>query len=256
MRRRYPVFRAIAAQLIALLVVGLLAFVVGRVFGVRPPVVLGVGLQALVATWLGHRFGLAGWWLLYQAAFGPTIWGLHRLELPPGAYLAAFLLVLLSNWNSFRHGVPLYLTSVPATRRLEILLGEQPVGFSFIDLGCGLAGPLDRLGRAFPHAQFTGVETAPLTFALAWLRCLPRGNCRIRYRSLWQTPLAPYDVVYCFLSPLPMSAVWEKMQAEHKPGAMLVSNTFGVPGVSPDQTIALSDWRGTRLLVWKNFRAS
>ena len=251
MRRRYPIFTALAAHALALLAVaGLVALIVNGI-GLRPPLWAAVGLQALLATVLGRRFGLARGWLFFQAGFLPVALGLHWLALPSWAYLAAFLLVLLLNWNSFRHGVPLYLTSVPATLRLEVLLLSQPAEFAFIDLGCGLAGPLCHLASAYPRARFTGVETAPLTFALAWLRSLPLRNCRIRYRSLWQTPLAPYDVVYCFLSPLPMPDLWKKAQAELKPGARLISNTFGIPGVEADQTIALGDWRSARLLVWE-----
>ena len=250
LRLRSPIFTALAAQALAVMAVGLLVVALGQGGGLRPPLILALALQALLATWLGRRFGLARGWLLFQAGFLPGIFGLHLLALPAGVYLAGFLLVLLFNWNSFRHGVPLYLTSASATRQLAELLRGLPAEFSFIDLGCGLAGPLCQLARSFPQARFTGVETAPLTFALAWLRCLPRRNCRIRYRSLWKTPLASYDVVYCFLSPLPMPALWAKAQAELKPGARLVSNTFGIPGVAPDQTIALGDWRSTRLLVW------
>ena len=251
MRRRYPIFKALAAHALALLAVAVAVVLVGQGLGLRPPLWAAVVMQAVLATLLGRRFGLARGWLLFQAGFLPVALGLHALALPAWLYLAAFLLVLLFNWNSFRHGVPLYLTSVPATLRLEMLLLSQPSGFAFIDLGCGLAGPLCHLASAFPRAQFTGVETAPLTFVLAWLRSLPLRNCRIRYRSLWKTPLVPYDVVYCFLSPLPMPALWAKAQAELKPGARLVSNTFGIPGVEPDQTIALGDWRSTRLLVWE-----
>ena len=231
--------------------VALLVVIVGQGLGVRPPLWLAVVLQAVLATVLGRRFGLARGWLFFQAGFLPGALALHALALPAWLYLLAFLLVLLLNWNSFRHGVPLYLTSVPATRRLAEWLSSQPANFTFIDLGCGLAGSLCHLASAFPRAQFTGVETAPLTFVFAWVRSLPLRNCRIRYRSLWKTPLASYDVVYCFLSPLPMPALWEKAQAELKPGARLVSNTFGVPGVEPDQTIALGDWRSTRLLIWE-----
>ena len=252
MRRRYPIFKALAAHALALLGVAVLVVLLIRQgTGLRPPLWAAVALQAVLATAFGHRFGLARGWLLFQAGFLPVALGLHALALPAWVYLAAFLLVLLLNWNSFRHGVPLYLTSTPATLRLKGLLLGQPARFAFIDLGCGLAGPLCQLAQAFPQAQFTGVETAPLSFALAWLRSLPLRNCRIRYRNLWTTPLAPYDVVYCFLSPLPMPAIWEKAQAELKPGARLVSNTFGIPGVEPDQTIALGDWRSARLLVWE-----
>ena len=251
MRRRYPIFKALGAHALALLAVAVLVVVLGQGLGLRPPLWAAVVLQAMLATLLGHRFGLARGWLVFQAGFLPVALCLQALALPAWVYLAAFLLVLLLNWNSFRHGVPLYLTSVPATLRIKMLLLSQPEGFAFIDLGCGLAGPLCLLASAFPRAQFTGVETAPLTFVLAWLRSLPLRNCSIRYRSLWKTPLAPYDVVYCFLSPLPMPALWAKAQAELKPGARLVSNTFGIPGVEPDQTIALGDWRSTRLLIWE-----
>jgi len=255
MRRRYPIFKALGAHALALLAVAVVVVLFAQSLSLRPPLWAAVVLQALLANLLGHRFGLARGWLLFQAGFLPVALGLQALALPAWVYLAAFLLVLLLNWNSFRHGVPLYLTSAPATLRLKGLLLGQPVSFAFIDLGCGLAGPLCQLARAFPQAQFTGVETAPLSFFLAWLRSLPLRNCRIRYRNLWRTPLASYDVVYCFLSPLPMPAIWEKAQAELKPGARLVSNTFGIPGVEPDQTIALGDWRSTRLLVWEK-RAS
>ena len=249
-RRRYPIFTALVAHVLALLLVALLVVGLGQGVGLRPPLWAAVVLQAGLASLLGRRFGLTGGWLLFQAGFLPVALGLHLLALPAWLYLVAFFFVLLLNWNSFRHGVPLYLTSTSATRRLAELLHGRPAEFNFIDLGCGLAGSLCQLAHAFPRAQFTGVETAPLTFVFAWLRCLPRRNCRIRYRSLWTTPLAAYDVVYCFLSPLPMPALWQKAQAELKPGALLVSNTFGIPGVEPDQTIELGDWRSARLLVW------
>lgn len=251
MRRRYPILRALLAQGIALAIVA--AGVVGLVelFTVRAPWFLVLAAQSALAVLVGRRLGLAKWWLVFQAAFAPALLGLHALALPPWAYLTAFLIVLLLNWNSFRHGVPLYLTSNPAIRRLAEVLHDQPGEFRFIDLGCGLAGPLCQLARCYPRAQFTGVETAPLAFALAWLRALPVRNCRIRYRNLWRVPLAPYEVVYCFLSPLPMPALWQKAQTEMRPGTLFISNTFGVPGVSPQRELALADWRGTRLLVWQ-----
>ena len=64
------------------------------------------------------------------------------------------------------------------------------------DLGCGLGDTPVDLSRRFPQATFVGVETAPLSFALAWLRCLPRRNCQVRYRDLWRVELGEFDVVY------------------------------------------------------------
>jgi hypothetical protein len=48
-----------------------------------------------------------------------------------------------------------------------------------------------------------------------------------------------------------MLEVWEKARREMKPGSLLVSNSFGIPGVEPDRVIEVKDWRRTRLLVFR-----
>lgn len=252
MRRRYPILTALAAQGAALLVVAPVVLVAFHGFQLQLPFLAVVAVQAALAAAFGVRFGLRRLWIVFHAAFVPALVGLHALALPAWAWFAAFLLVLFLNWNSFRHGVPLYLTGSGTNRALADLLRERGPRFRFIDLGSGLAGTLCGLARAYPESQFTGVETAPLSFALSWLRSLPLRNCRIRYRSLWREPLGAYDVVYCFLSPIPMPALWAKARAELKPGAWLVGNTFGIPGVPPDREIPVAaSRRPASLLVWK-----
>nr|MBP9655293.1 class I SAM-dependent methyltransferase [Rhodocyclaceae bacterium] len=64
-----------------------------------------------------------------------------------------------------------------------------------------------------------------------------RPNIRWRWDDLWQADLGNYDVVYAFLSRAPMPRLWEKVQAEMKPGSLFISNSFPVPGATPDQVI-------------------
>ncbi|HSX69654.1 MAG TPA: class I SAM-dependent methyltransferase, partial [Pseudomonas sp.] len=59
-----------------------------------------------------------------------------------------------------------------------------------------------------------------------------------------------YDVVYCFLSPAPMAELWTKARSEMRPGSLLISNSFEIPGVAPGEVIELNDWRASRLLLW------
>ena len=213
---------------------------------------LSTGLvQGIVAAVLGHLLGLSRWWLLINLIFAPALLLLSAFSIPPWVFLLGFVLLLLLYWNSFGGGVPLYLTGKVTRQQLEEILKQQTSMFRFVDLGSGLGGTLWHLSRRFPQARFEGVETAPLVFLASWFRCLFRKNCRIRYRSLWKVDLTQYDVVYCFLSPVPMPGLWKKAKAEMKRKALLVSNTFEIPGVAPSKIIELKDWRDSRLLIWE-----
>ncbi len=247
----HPAPRALLAQLGAALWVLGLMLLAQQLFAYRPSL-LGAGvLQGLLAAWLGRRLGLSAWWLPINLLFVPALLVLNGQQLPPLLLLGAFVLLVLLNWNSLGERVPLYLSGQKTIAELAKLLQPLPANLRFIDLGCGLAGSLYQLSRRYPQAHFVGVETAPLVFLLAWLRCLLRPNCQIRYRNLWQQPLGDFDVVYCFLSPAPMPRLWAKACQEMRPGARLVSNTFTIPGAPPDQSIELHDWRSSRLLIWQ-----
>lgn len=248
---RYPLLAAGLAQVLAIMLMAVVLVATVHMTGWRPSVWLVGLLQGLLAASLGRYLGLALWWWWLNLLFVPALLLASDAALPAWVFLGGFVLLLLLNWNSLSERVPLYLTG-PATRRqLLQWLAERPAGFRFVDLGCGPAGTLLALARRFPQAQFVGVETAPLSFAIAWLRALPQANCQIRYQSLWRVELADFDVAYCFLSPAPMAALWRKASAEMAAGSWLVSNTFAVPDVAPQQLIEMQDWRQSRLLLWQ-----
>ena len=80
---------------------------------------------------------------------------------------------------------------------------------------------------------------------------LRQPGTRPRLGSLWNLPLGEYRVVYAFLSPAPMQALWAKAQREMKPGTILISNTFRIPGVVPELECPLPDRRDAHLLVYR-----
>ncbi|HSC82469.1 MAG TPA: class I SAM-dependent methyltransferase [Pseudomonas sp.] len=251
LRSRYPALLALLAQILALAILAGLVLALLQFAGWRLLPWTAVVLQGVLAAALGHWLGLRGWWLPLNLAFAPGLLALQSGQWPAWWFLAAFLLLLLINWNSFRERVPLYLSGARARQHLSERLSELPADFRFIDLGCGLGGTLLQLARDYPAARLVGVETAPLVFLCAWLRCLPYRNCRVRYRNLWQEPLGEYAAVYCFLSPAPMPELWRKARGEMHAGSLLISNTFEIPGVPAQEIIELRDWRGSRLLIWQ-----
>ena len=90
-----------------------------------------------------------------------------------------------------------------------------------------------------------------MPFAIGWLRALMnRSRYRMSRQDLWQCDLAAHDIVYAFLSPVPMAALWRKAVAEMRPGTLFVSNTFAVPGVAPDEIVEGAGGRRA-LYVWR-----
>jgi hypothetical protein len=75
------------------------------------------------------------------------------------------------------------------------------------------------------------------------LRSAGLANCHWRWGDLWQTSLSGHNVVYAFLSPAPMPALWEKARREMPPGSLFVSNSFAVPGAVATRVIEVDDAR-------------
>jgi SAM-dependent methyltransferase len=248
MRSGPPVIRAFLAEAMAF---GLLAVVLRA--GLMPrhlPGAAVVLILGILATALGRGAGLTPGWTPFLLGLPWLVALLLRHPLPGWVWPAALVALVLVYGGGVLTRVPLYNSSRAAWEALLTLLPPGPARFA--DLGAGLAGPLAFLAKARPDGRFTGVEASPLTFLVAWLRTLPRrGNCRVRWGSLWREDLGGYDVVYAFLSPAPMPALWAKASREMRPGSLLVSNTFAIPGQEPVRTLPLPGRKDACLLVFR-----
>lgn len=212
-------------------------------------VIVASGCAAGVA-WLWR---LPIWWRYINLFFLPLVYLTLHVQtedgINPDWFLAAFVLLALTSFGAVRSRVPLYLSSPRAAEELAQRLPQQG---RLIDLGCGLGGPLARVNKLHPDANLTGVETAPLNWLLAKIRL--SGRATIRFGSLWTADLSTYDIVYAYLSPAPMAQLWEKARNEMKPGSLLISNTFAVPGFDADEIVEISkpgDLSHARLLIWR-----
>ena len=212
-------------------------------------------LCGLLAALLSLAIGLDRWWLPIQLLFAPLLVLALQLELNPWYYFGGFVLLALVYWSTFRTRVPLYLSGRKVWPAVEALLPAVETGRErrFVDLGCGVGGLLLHLACARPDMRFDGIELAPLPAAISKLRAaiVSGRNCRVLWGSFWKRSLADYDVVFAFLSPVPMPELWRKAHAEMRPGSLLISSTFTVPGQPPDRTIVVDDARGTRLHLWR-----
>ncbi len=250
-----------------------------RLTGLHPSPLVFALLCGLLATAFSHFAGLARWWLPIQLLFAPALVSMLALSIPPDIFLAAFLILLAVYWSTFRTQVPLYLSSNKVWHALEAQLpspaphpmpppegrgsshgavGEGKPNFRFIDLGSGLGGVLTHLARVRPDGHYSGVESAPLPFLWSWLRIRLGGyrNCDVHWGSIWDDSLVicdlvQYDVVFAYLSPVPMERLWRKARAEMRPGAVFISSTFAVPEQTPHEAVQVDDLHRSALLVWR-----
>lgn len=241
-----PALKALLAQIAACAAIYGLARA-----GMWPAAVWPLALgQAVAAAACAALLGSARWWLAIHLAFAPLLVAALQLGIAPGWYLAAFVVLAATFWTSFRTQVPLYLSNRRTVAAIAELLPQRS-GLRILDLGSGTGSFVAGIARRRPQWRVCGIEAAPAPWlASRWrTRCLR--NVALRRGDFFRAPWSEFDVVYAFLSPVPMAAVWDKARRELPAGALLLSNSFPVPGRKPDRVVELDDGRATRLFMYR-----
>ena len=243
--------QSLVIQGAALLGVALLNSLLQIPFPYQPTLWQLVLAQAALAAGLSRAWGQPAWWPPLHLGFLPATLLAQQAGLPAWVYLAAFVLLVLFYWSTFRTRVPLYLSGRKAWQNLASLLPKsQP--FRFIDLGSGLGGVPFYLESRFPHSHFYGTEIAPAPWLISRMRAWLRGSrvdfMRHDYVAL---DLARFDVVFAFLSPAAMPGLWQQAQAQMRHDTLFISLAFPISGRQPDHV--LEQDAGTRhaLYAWR-----
>jgi uncharacterized membrane protein len=205
-------------------------------------------VQVVLVVAVSYALKMPYWWLWIQALLPIGLFvGLSQQLIPVVWFgvIALFLMLVFSNVWSER--VPLYLSNRITHRALGQLVRERNIKIA-VDLGSGLGGVVRALAKQGVDA--TGVEFSPILAVLSAALCRWFGLGRVLRGDMWQQDLSHYDLVYVFLSPVPMSALWQKTQREMKTGSVFVSNSFAVPDHEPDDVWELADGRQTLLFIY------
>lgn len=247
--RSYPIIGAVIVQVIAAVVVITFNLLLAGVIDARLLLWTSLLLQGGLSAVLTRALGLAVWWVWIGLFFPLAVYlALLSGNLPAWPFAIAFMLLYLLFSNTARERVPLYLTNRKTAEALLSLMQESGAR-RFMDLGSGLGGvvrAIDGEGRVA-----VGVETAPLAWLVSVVLSKLNKRGRILRQDLWSTDISKEDVVYAFLSPEPMPMLFEKATREMKPGSLLVSNSFSVPGRAADEVWELSDGRKTQLFLYR-----
>ncbi|MCU0870449.1 MAG: class I SAM-dependent methyltransferase [Burkholderiales bacterium] len=244
-----PLLRAAVAQGIAWWAAG----VVGAGALAPWPAALG---QGAIAAAIGQGMRLPAWWIPLNVLLPVAVLGAGALGLAPGWYLGAFVTAAIVFWSTFRTRVPLFLSSDVACDALATLLQRHGRAGRFADLGAGTGTVLAKLAPRLRDWTLHGFEVAPGPWALARWRLRDQPNARVDRSDFWRASLRDFDIVYAFLSPVPMSALWCKVRDEMRAGTLFVSNSFAPADAPPPEVIPLVSADGSRpagdvLFVWR-----
>lgn len=226
-----PGVQALLMQALSLVLVLATAYGVDRIAGVQITLAFAALLQGALAAVFAWRRKLAPWWLPIQFFFPLAVLLFQSLHLPPWLFLAAFLLLTGLFWTTFRTQVPFYPSNSAVWSAIAARL-LQPA--RFIDIGSGFGGLVLRLAAQRPESRFHGIELAPLPWVASMLRARLAGSAARFIRGDYdRLDFSQYDVVFAFLSPAAMPALWRKASREMQTGALLLSYEFPIPGVTP-----------------------
>jgi hypothetical protein len=109
-------------------------------------------------------------------------------------------------------------------------------GQLLVDMGCG-DGRVLRKARDHYGVKAIGYELNLLAYLKAKLLCLGLKDVAVKWRNFWTIDLSDADVVFCYLFPDVMRDLAAKLKSELRPGTVVVSCNFDLPGFTPDRVL-------------------
>jgi len=252
--QRRSLLQAPAVQALIVLCVALvLALLIGQVskqtFGIDVTPIPFAFLHGALAAGIAYVRRMASWWMPILLFFPPAAVLVNSLQLPPALFLAIFLFLLLLFWSTFRSQVPFYPSGRPVWDAVaELLPVDRPL--KVIDIGSGLGGAVLYLSRVRQNSRFVGIELAPLPWLVSHVRALLTGSRGSFIRGDYTLlDFADYDVIFAYLSPAAMTALWNKAKVEMRSGTLLLSYEFIIEGVKPSIAVQPKE-KGPVLYGW------
>jgi len=247
--RLAPATLAVLIQVAAFMVVFICVLIVSSFFAVRFSVLTLVMMQSASAIALCTLAGMAVWWRWIHGVFPLAMLLMSMLSVPNEVYLIGFLVSLSVFWTTFRSQVP-FFPSRPIVREKVAELIPQDQTIRMIDIGSGLGDLSMHIAKIKTNSQVEGIEIAPMPWLISVIRAwLKRSSATFILGDYHALDFAQYNLVFAYLSPAAMSALWQKAHQEMQTGSLLVSYEFEIPHIPP--TFTIKDDSHPTIFVWE-----
>lgn len=180
------------------------------------------------------------------------------VDLSPSLLLGASIVLaaLASSTLVVAYSVRTGISPMPSTSkaRAQVLaaLPHDNAGPLF-ELGSGWGTLAFPMADLFPHCQVIAYELSPLPYLVSRCRqrLFPRANLSIRRENFLEVSLAGASVIVCYLCPSLMERLAQKLEAEVRPGTLVISNTFSFRKWSSEKVHVLTNLYATRVYVYR-----
>lgn len=133
-------------------------------------------------------------------------------------------------------GAPFVPSSMDQVNRM-LEAAELNPGDVVYDLGSG-DGRLVHTAAKTYQAKAIGLEFSPLVWLWSkFLALFWRSKAQLRFANFWTYPLGDADCLVCYLLPKPMEQFTQHILPKLKPGTIIVSHAFQIPGLKPYKTL-------------------
>lgn len=168
------------------------------------------------------------------------------------AMAAALLSVVM--W-SVRNGI----SPMPTSGKVRKIILDASLKASqgtIFELGSGWGTLLLPLAKGHPRCRVIGYETSPIPYYVSKVRGMISGsdNLKVVRSDFFHEPLHEAALIVCYLYPGAMKMLKQKFDEELKPGTLVISNTFSIPGWEPLEVHVADDMYRTKVYVYRTWR--
>jgi len=242
-------------SLFLLFALTIISFVIKDLFSSELPVEIATTYQlifiALAAALLSYWIGLPKWWCWINALFPIMVGIFQSFNWSSSIFLAGFLILALFYWSNFLTRVPYYPSTVVVWSEIaDLLPSNQPV--NVLEIGSGFGGFCLFIKKQKPDATVVGVELSPIIWLYSRMRQQAlKINCQFLRQDYRRMNFAQQDLIFAFLSPAAMPALYLQAKKQMKTGAILASYCFEIPCAHNETIEKIEISYGKTLHIWR-----
>jgi len=164
-------------------------------------------------------------------------------------FTTALSILSLLLFFTLKNGISPMPTSSKVRRELFSLLPNLEKG-TIVELGSGWGNLIFPLSKKYTKCQVIGYENSPIPYLFTSL-LNNASNLKIERHDFFDKSLRDADLVVCYLFPKGMERLQAKFERELRPGTKVVSNTFAIPGWTPNKIIEAHDIHSSKIYLYE-----